>query len=410
MKNRYDFKKYAILYVDNEELALKYFGESYADEFRFYTANNATDGLKILENHGDEIAILISEQRMPGEKGVQFLERARIMRPRIVRILITAFADFSVTIDAINLGSVFRYLSKPIQVEDMRTTLHRAMEFFILQQERDHLLQEKLSTLQNLLIIDRIMSLAVVSAGISQSLNNALPALTSFLNLTPGRQEQQLLDLTQLSNPSFWRDYHGQVVEQSRNIAQLIGSLNLSQKHQEEFAAESALQNAIESNRSQFVEQNVALRFAITGPLPCLHSSPEIFNQMISLLLKAESALTPAGDSVTVIAKTRDEGLQLTLTSTGSDLTPELLGTIFDPFMMTTDVSDTRVLTLMGAFFLAYHLGGRITTQHGAGGQVIELHLPAQISSPTTGPESGRDFITHVLMNDTLWERLLPNG
>jgi two-component system probable response regulator PhcQ len=410
MQNQHDSKKYAILYVDDEEMALKYFRESYADEFRFYTATNAADGLKILENHGDEIAILISDQRMASEKGVQLLERARIMRPSVIRILISAYADFSVTAHTVNLGSIFRYLSKPIQVEDLRTTLHRAMEFFILQQERDHLLQEKLSTLQNLLIIDRIISLAVVSAGMSQSLSNALPALTSFLNLTPGRRQHQLLDLTQLSNPSFWRDYHGQVVEQSRNIAQLIGSLTLSQKHKEEFAAEPALQNAIESNQSQFVEQNVALKFTITGPLPSLHSSAATFNQMMSLLLKAESALTPAGDSVTVIAKARDEGLQLTFTATGSDLTPELLGTVFDPFMMTTDASGTGVLPLMGAFFLAYHLGGRITTQQGADGQVIELNLPAQNSFPATGPESGRDFITNVLMNDTLWERLLPNG
>jgi two-component system probable response regulator PhcQ len=410
MQNQYDSKKYAILYVDDEEMALKYFGKSYANEFRFYTATNAADGLKILEEHGDEIAIFISDQRMPGEKGVKLLERARIMRPRMIRILITAYADFSVTLDAVNLGSIFRYLSKPIQVEDVRTTLHRAMEFFILQQERDHLLQEKLSTLQNLLITDRIMSLAVVSAGMSQSLNNALPALASFLNLTPGRLQQQHLDLTKLSNPAFWRDVHGQVVEQSGNIAELIGSLTLSQKDEEEFAAEPALQNAIESNQSQFVEQNVALKFDITGPLPSLHSSAEGFNQMMSLLLKAESALTPAGDSVSVIAKANNEGLQLTFTATGSALTPELLSTVFDPFMRSTDSSKTGVLPLMGAFFLAYHLGGRITTQQGADRQVIELNLPAQNSSHTSGPESGREFITKVLMNDMLWQRLLPNG
>ncbi len=64
----------------------------------------------------------------------------------------------------------------------------------------------------------------------------------------------------------------------------------------------------------------------------------------------------------------------------------------------------------MGAFFLAYHLGGSITTQQGADRQVIELNLPAQNSSPASGPESGREFITNVLMNDTLWERLLPSG
>lgn len=410
MQNQYDSKKYAILYVDDEEMALKYFEKSYASEFRFYTASNAADGLKILEEHGDEIAILISDQRMPGEKGVQLLERARILRPRMVRILITAYADFSVTVDAVNLGSIFRYLSKPIQVEDVRTTLHRAMDFFILQQERDDLLQEKLSALQNLLITDRIMSLGVVSAGMSHSLNNALPALAAFLNITPGRLQQQNLDFTKLSNPSFWRDFHGQVVEQSGNIAKLIGSLTLSQYEIKELATGPALQSAIDSNKPHFVEQNVTLRFDITGPLPSIHSNADIFNQMMSLFLKAELALTSAGGTVSVAAKSKDDGLQLTFTATGTGFSTELLGKVFDPFMMTTEPSEPSALALMGAYFLAYHLGGKISTQHSTAGQVIELTLPAHQATPVSGPESGREFITNVLMNDALWERLLPNG
>jgi hypothetical protein len=64
----------------------------------------------------------------------------------------------------------------------------------------------------------------------------------------------------------------------------------------------------------------------------------------------------------------------------------------------------------MGAYFLAYHLGGKISTQHNTAGQVIELTLPAHQATPVSGPESGREFITNVLMNDALWERLLPNG
>ncbi len=410
MQNQYDSKKYAILYVDDEEMALKYFEKSYASEFRFYTASNAADGLKILEEHGDEIAILISDQRMPGEKGVQLLERARILRPRMVRILITAYADFSVTVDAVNLGSIFRYLSKPIQVEDVRTTLHRAMDFFILQQERDDLLQEKLSALQNLLITDRIMSLGVVSAGMSHSLNNALPALAAFLNITPGRLQQQNLDFTKLSNPSFWRDFHGQVVEQSGNIAKLIGSLTLSQYEIKELATGQALQSAIDSNKPQFVEQNVTLRFDTAGPLPSIHSNADIFNQMMSLFLKAELALTSSGDTVSIAAKSKDDGLQLTFTATGTGFSTELLGKVFDPFMMTTESSEPSALALIGAYFLAYHLGGKISTQHGTVGQVIELTLPAHQSVPVSGPESGREFITNVLMNDALWERLLPNG
>ena len=93
MDNLYDYKKFAILYVDDEEKSLKFFTRAFGDEFRVFTATNALEGFRLLEQHADEIGLLLTDQRMPGEKGVWLLERARQFRPRIVRILVTAFTD-----------------------------------------------------------------------------------------------------------------------------------------------------------------------------------------------------------------------------------------------------------------------------------------------------------------------------
>ena len=225
MQTQYDLKRYAVLYVDDEEKALKYFEKTFGDEFRIFTANNAADGLKLIEQHGEDIGVLLSDQRMPGEKGVQLLERARQIRPRLVRMIITAFADYDVTVDAVNLGNIFRYISKPIQVDDVRHTLHRAMEFYILQMERDGLLQEKLSVLQNLLITDRVLGLGVVAAGLNLHLHQPLRAVHAFLDLTPGRLSQQNFDLDRLRQATFWREFHAHVVSQAARIADLLGEL-----------------------------------------------------------------------------------------------------------------------------------------------------------------------------------------
>src|SRR3979490_3006356 len=93
MQNLYEYKKFAILYVDDEEKSLKYFVRAFEDEFRILTAPNAQEGFKLLEQHADEIGLLMTDQRMPGEKGVWLLEKARQLRPRVLRILVTAFAD-----------------------------------------------------------------------------------------------------------------------------------------------------------------------------------------------------------------------------------------------------------------------------------------------------------------------------
>ena len=87
MQGFYDYKKFAILYVDDEEKSLKYFARAFEDQFRILTAVNAVEGLALLEKHQDEIAVLMTDQRMPGEKGTWLLEKARQLRPRIIRIL-----------------------------------------------------------------------------------------------------------------------------------------------------------------------------------------------------------------------------------------------------------------------------------------------------------------------------------
>src|SRR5258706_9403251 len=123
MQPLYDYKQHAVLYVDDEEKSLKYFTRAFADEFRILTAANAQDGLKLLEQHQDEIGLLMTDQRMPGEKGIWLLEKARQLRPRIIRILATAYADMDAAIAAINTGAIYKYFTKPWDPQHLETTL-----------------------------------------------------------------------------------------------------------------------------------------------------------------------------------------------------------------------------------------------------------------------------------------------
>src|SRR5437773_6540152 len=159
MQSLYDYKRFAIVYVDDEEKSLKYFTRAFADQFRIFTASSAQDGLKILEEHKDDIGVLMTDQRMPGEKGVWLLEKARQLRPRIIRILATAFSDMEAAIAAVNTGAIYKYVTKPWDPPQLENTLKRGLEFFMVQNERDKLLREKMSVLHNMMIADRIASL-----------------------------------------------------------------------------------------------------------------------------------------------------------------------------------------------------------------------------------------------------------
>src|SRR5437868_437784 len=113
MQNLYNYKQFAVLYVDDEEKSLKMFARAYGETFRVLTAPTAQLGWQILQEHKNDIGILMTDQRMPGEKGVWLLEKARHLQPRLIRILVTAYADMEAAIAAVNSGSIYRYVNKP---------------------------------------------------------------------------------------------------------------------------------------------------------------------------------------------------------------------------------------------------------------------------------------------------------
>jgi two-component system probable response regulator PhcQ len=406
MQTIYDLKRYAVLYVDDEEMALKYFERSFGKEFRILTASNAAEGLKILEAQGDDIGILITDQRMPGEKGVDLLQRALQLRPRLVRMLVTAYADFGVTVDAVNLGNIFRYVSKPIQVEDMRNTLHRAMEFFMVMQERDDLLREKLSVLQNILIIDRVMSLGVLAAGIGHHLHQPLQALQSFLALAPTRTRAGTQELERLRNPAFWREFHDLVARQVARIGELIGGFDQGSGAMKHIDPASTLKEAAEKNKSALSSLGIAFT-CDCETLPAIYTDEARFRQLIESLLKIELSPEVRAQRAELSAKPAGPVIQITFRSDGTGISPEALRSVFDPFLLRADAVEDSGLCLMGVFFLAYHLGGKVVSIN-SGGQGLQVALEIPVA-PATPPAGGtREFVTAVLMNDTLWERLLP--
>src|SRR5512135_2052498 len=225
MDSLYDYKKFAILYVDDEEKSLKNFTRAFEDQFRILTASNAQEGLKILETHREDIGLLMTDQRMPGEKGVWLLEKARQLQPRIIRILATAYADMDAAIAAVNAGAIYKYVTKPWDPPQLESTLKRALEFFMVQRERDQLLREKMSVLHNLMIADRIVSLGLLAAGLSHHIRNALVAVKTFLDLAPTKMEEEKMDLEGLRNPDFWKEYYQNVQGQIEKINNMLKDL-----------------------------------------------------------------------------------------------------------------------------------------------------------------------------------------
>ena len=155
-----------ILYVDDEAMALKYFERLVSPLAPVLTANSVEAGRAVLREHGADIAVLVCDQRMPGEQGNALLRHTREYYPGIVRMLATAYSELGDAIEAINTGEIYRYINKPWELESLRADLKNALELADLRSERDALMRDKLLAQQSQLLAQRLGALAMLGAAV----------------------------------------------------------------------------------------------------------------------------------------------------------------------------------------------------------------------------------------------------
>jgi len=419
MENLYDYKKFAILYVDDEEKSLTNFARAFGDTFRIFTAVSAQDGLKLLEKNADDIGLLMTDQRMPGEKGVWLLERARQFRPRVLRILVTAFADMDAAIEAVNTGAIYKYITKPWDPPQLELTLRQGLEFFMVQGERDQLLLEKMSVLRNMMIADRIVSLGLLAAGLSHHIRNSLVAVKTFLDLAPAKMDEERASKNGLRNPDFWKDYHQNVQSQIAKINTLLTDLRTSSDNNSatQFADEVSLAQAVgaalEMFQEPFAARKIEIENKIPDSLPTLRADKSKFYRLFELLLKDELSMLPAGSKISLTAELHEgtsPEIVLQIKDNGPGLPQEALSVIFDPFITSSSAPSEYGINLMACFFIVHHHGGKIDAKSQSGvGTTFTLRLPLKSESLATSPTEA-DFLQKALLNDGLWEKLLASG
>jgi len=417
MQSPYDYRKFAILYVDDEEKSLKNFARAFSEEFRVFTAPSAQEGLKVLEEHKDDIGLLMTDQRMPGEKGVWLLERARQLRPRVIRILATAYSDMDAAIAAVNTGAIYKYVTKPWDPPQLEQTLKRGLEFFVVQRERDQLLREKMSVLHNMMIADRIVSLGLLAAGLSHHIRNALVAVKTFLDLAPTKMEEEKLDMDSLRNPDFWKDYYSSVQWQIERINNLLKDLwvasdSPSAQFPDKVNLREVVDSTVDSLKSGFTAKNIEIENQIPDSLPQLSVDLPKFTRLFELLLKDEMASLPAGCRVIFKAELQNHSakpeIQIEVSDNGPGLPQEALRVLFDPFVVRADCPAEYGIHLMACFFIVYHHGGKIEAKSLEGqGTTFTLRLP--LHPERAVPDNNQSLMQKSLLNDEVWEKLISS-
>ncbi len=137
-----ELAKYPVLVVDDEQDNLDAIRFNFGKSFQLLLAGSGEEALALARQH--DVAVIVTDQRMPRMTGLELLKAARELRPDATGIIVTAFTDVDVLIEAINLGRIYRYVTKPWDSKELRGILTHAIERFALVRDNRRL-QEQLS-------------------------------------------------------------------------------------------------------------------------------------------------------------------------------------------------------------------------------------------------------------------------
>lgn len=114
-----DGKKHTILAVDDEQNNLSLVYRTLRSDYNILTASSGAEALELIEQYGNEISLIVSDQKMPIMEGTELFKRITEQYPDIIKVLLTGYSNVDILVDAINECHLFQYILKPFEPEQL---------------------------------------------------------------------------------------------------------------------------------------------------------------------------------------------------------------------------------------------------------------------------------------------------
>jgi FixJ family two-component response regulator len=184
-----------VLVVDDEEAILETMTFTFQDDYEVHTSTDARKALDILDKDGP-FAVVLTDQRMPGMSGVEFVAEVFRRHPATVRMILTGFSDIEAIIQAINDGHVYAYITKPWEPEQLKQLMKQAVEHHKLAVENERLLQDLRKAnvfLETVMDELGIGAIALDADGVVQAINRPVREYLGLPGEVRGRPFSELL-------------------------------------------------------------------------------------------------------------------------------------------------------------------------------------------------------------------------
>jgi signal transduction histidine kinase len=368
-----------VLFVDDDAPNLVVWEAACADEFRVLTASDARQALDLMSKH--EVAVVLSDQRMPVMTGVELLERVRVEFPAAMRILITAHSDLAAAVDAINRGNVRRYLRKPCALHELRAALRDSLEHYELRLRVRSMERRQLVT-------ERVYALGLVAAGLGRELVRPAESIRESVTLARTelrdmveRFETQKVDkrlvCAKLGELEGRLDSALEGVERVMSIAQSV-ALPGAEGGAEDVQLGDVLRTALRVVRGE-IRHRADIELDLVDVPPVRARGTKLNQVVLSLLVNAIEASSESNERGLVRVCLRCEGssIHLEVSDNGPAIPAPDLPHLFDPFHASSSRRGTGIGLAISKTIIE-EAGGRIeAANHPRGGAFFRVVLPA---------------------------------
>ncbi len=390
-------KKHSILIVDDEQDILDTLMDTFHEHYNVFQADNARDALQILENN--EIDIIISDQRMPEMTGVEMFSQIDSKYPHVGKVLLSGYSDNKALEDAINKGSIDKFLSKPWKENEL---LEIALE--VINARFHKLLEERKAVESQLFQTAKLASIGELTAGIAHELNNPLGYIDSNLgNLQkfvgrivalveayshvqlPPETAEEFRRLKEEIKYEYIRGRAEEMIERSRvgaeRMKKIIVDLKTFSRREDSQNSEADINEAIETTLSLLKNEykyNIEI-IRDYGDLPLVICNISKLNQVfMNLMINACHAIEGEGE-IRIKTAMESNGVRIDISDTGKGMPEELLQRIFEPFFTTKPVGKGTGLGLSISRRIISEHNGELSVRSAEGeGTTFTIKIPRQ--------------------------------
>ena len=322
-----DYKNYKILLVDDELDNLANLIFAFELDFNLITASSAAEALDILKR--EDMAVVISDQRMPEISGTELLSMIKEIYPKVVRILITAYSDIEAAIDAINQGDVYRYIRKDLAMNDIETIIKQAIEYYQMKEDLE-------AATQCLIKSEKLITIAEMASGIVHEIGNTIGGISFCTDRliqhwqTKGFGDPDIDDL--LAKSKKYVGHLTEIIERLRDFAK--------PGHVEKVDIHKVVDASIEMAKDGFKAPliNIEIIKEMDEGIPKIEGNSVYFEQIfLNLIRNASQAMQGMKGKIIIKGRSNNNYIHIAVQDTGPGIPKENVKKVFNAFYTTKE-------------------------------------------------------------------------